>query len=368
MKEYEAVLETIEAALRDALPPAGDSGFPVNPWYGRVFPGLNLTPALTESLLEPGLDLLNRGGKRWRPLLAHLVCRTLGGGDAALPLLALIEFSHNASLIHDDLEDNAPQRRGKPSIHLLYGGDTAINTGSFFYFLPLAALENWGAAESRDRIWRLWGEHMRFLHLGQSMDIAWHRDPDLIPSIDQYMLMCGLKTGCLARFAALLGAEAAAIAGAPGASALTGLLGEAAQKLGVGFQVLDDVKNLAAGVPGKKRGDDVVEGKKSLPVLLFLSGPGNGDAGNGGAGSGAVRKERAALVRRCFAAAAETGVDAPEVEELIGALTEAGALAEAESRGRALIGEAGAFFAGVAETAGDPRAGKLLAGLAELLR
>ncbi|GHV84396.1 polyprenyl synthetase [Spirochaetia bacterium] len=355
MKEYAAALEKIEAVLEEALPAQAGSA-----WLDRVFPSLDgLYPEQTMALLEPGRDLFKRGGKRWRPLLAYLVCRTLGGADAVLPLLPLVEFPHNASLIHDDLEDNSGERRGKPAVHLLYGSDTAINSGCFLYFLPLAVLENWeGSPENRDRIWRLWAEHMRLLHLGQSMDIAWHRDLALIPSIEEYMLMCGLKTGCLARFAALLGAEAAGFGGNRVSPDMTLSLGEAAQKLGVGFQILDDVKNLSTGIPGKKRGDDVVEGKKSLPVLLFL-------AGSGGLNDRGLN-DRLAFVSRCFKAAGE-GVSVPEVEEFIGALTEAGALAEAEKRGQALIAEAGAFFANLGDQQ-DPEAGKLLAGLTELLR
>jgi len=369
-REYTEEIKKIEVSLQETLPqnPGGS-------WWDKVFPGINPGPELARALLEPGQDLFNRGGKRWRPLLAHLVCRALGAGDAALPLLAMVEFPHNASLIHDDLEDNSDERRGKPAIHLLYGSDTAINSGSFLYFLPLPVLENWnGDLQAQIRIWKLWASHLRLLHLGQSLDIAWHREGGrdfgdgstaYIPSPEEYMLMCGLKTGSLAQFAALLGAEIAGTAGIPGAAAVSAAdvisldkefmasLGEAAQKLGVGFQILDDVKNLTTGIPGKKRGDDVVEGKKSLPVLLFLQK----NEGN--------TTERPQFIRRCFAAAKAGGAAVPEVEELIGALEEAGALTEAEKRGKALISEAGAFFSEF--PAKDPAAKKLLAGLAEQL-
>jgi octaprenyl-diphosphate synthase len=350
-KDYTTAIDKIEELLREALPakPGAD-------WCSRVFPGLDLRPEQARSLLEPGRDLFERGGKRWRPLLSLLVCRTLGGGDAALPLLPLVEFSHNASLIHDDLEDNSDERRGKPAVHLIYGDDTAVNSGCFLYFLPLVSLENWDAgAEAQNRVWKLWGEHMRALHLGQSMDIAWHRDPHYIPSLEDYMLMCGLKTGCLARFAALLGAEAASGAGKKADQALFTRLGTGAEKLGVGFQILDDVKNLSTGIPGKKRGDDVVEGKKSLPVLLFLDTT-----------DMTVNRERTDFTLRCFKAARKGGASAPEVEEFIHALMEAGVLEDAESRGRALISEAKAVFSSI--PAKDREAGELLAGFAGLVQ
>jgi octaprenyl-diphosphate synthase len=294
-----------------------------------------------------------------------LVCESLGGGDAALPLSPLVEFCHNASLIHDDIEDNSDERRGKPAVHLVYGADTAINSGCFLYFLPLSCIEPWAAeleskaglalaTDYKNRIYGLWAEYMRKLHLGQAMDISWHRDFSLIPSLGEYYTMCGLKTGCLARFAAVLGvcaAEAASVTGSSIAhNEAAQTLGEAAEKLGVGFQILDDVKNLTAGIPGKKRGDDVVEGKKSLPVLLYLHS----------------RPEQQDLVSRCFTAARAKGAAAPEVEELIAALAAAGVLEEARERGLALIAEARQVFA-APECAGIPMTGSLLAGLTELI-
>jgi octaprenyl-diphosphate synthase len=339
-------LEKIEAVLDAWLPAEPDSG-----WAARVFPGLEIGPEFLANLALPCRDLLSRGGKRWRPLLMALVCETLGGGDAALPLSPLVEFCHNASLIHDDIEDNSDQRRGGPAVHLIYGTDTAINSGSFFYFLPLACVGAWDVpAEQKARVLGVWGDYMRRLHLGQAMDIRWHRDFDSLPALDAYYTMCGLKTGCLARLAAILGVLAAL----PAPGSAMELLGTAAEKLGVGFQILDDVKNLRAGLPGKKRGDDVVEGKKSLPVLLYLRGE-----------TGARR----ALVSRCFGKARAGGVSAPEVEELIAALEADGALDRAQEQGRALIREAAETFA-LPDIAGfrlGEEGRRLLAGLIGLI-
>ncbi|GHV79721.1 polyprenyl synthetase [Spirochaetia bacterium] len=336
---YTRRLEKIEAVLNAQLPENPDRA-----WVTGNFPALPgaVPPELVKSLTLPGWDLIARGGKRWRPLLATLVCESLGGGDGALALVPLVELPHNASLIHDDIEDNSDERRGKPAAHILYGTDTAINAGSFLYFLPLTCIEAWDAPlELKNRVYRLWGEHMRRLHLGQAMDISWHRDQASLPSLAEYDLMCRLKTGCLARFAAILGVYGAAAAGGIQAGEIetwVGTLGDAAEKLGVAFQILDDVKNLTTGNPGKKRGDDIVEGKKSLPVLLYLHGLG---------GARGLRPQDAGeMVRRCFQAAAVSGVSAPEVEELIACLEASGVLAEARKRGLALIGEAKGAFSG----------------------
>ncbi|MDR1950488.1 MAG: polyprenyl synthetase family protein [Spirochaetaceae bacterium] len=351
--QYKLRLEKIEALLGAVLP-----GDPPPSWIGRVFDGLEaaLPPEPVRFLLEPGRDLFDRGGKRWRPLLMVLVCEALGGGDRALPLTPLVELPHTASLIHDDIEDNSEKRRGKPAVHLLYGVDTAINGACFLYFLSLGCIQSWDApADLKNRVYAVWGEHMRRLHMGQAMDIRWHRDFLSLPAPEEYLLMCRLKTGVLARLSAVLGAYVAA--GLTGlrpeaAGALAGALGDAAEKLGVGFQILDDVRNLTTGNPGKKRGDDIVEGKKSLPILLYLHRW--GDAG--------------AFVARCFSAARAGGTDVAEVEELIRALDGAGVIAEAKTRGLELIREAGSVFSGISlpDFPGSQTARDLLAGFTDL--
>ena len=109
--QYTRRLQKIEAALENWLPERPDSS-----WLKRVFhyPGGSVSPetlaAPELSLTQPGWDLVNRGGKRWRPVLMVLTAESIAGesgGEAALPLTPLVEFSHNASLIHDDIEDNS---------------------------------------------------------------------------------------------------------------------------------------------------------------------------------------------------------------------------------------------------------------------
>ncbi|MDR2797418.1 MAG: polyprenyl synthetase family protein [Treponema sp.] len=356
-REYTQRLEKIEAVLQAWLPENPDPTGTERQWTTQTFEYLDgaLTPALVTALTQPGWDLFHRGGKRWRPLLMTLVCEALGGGDRALPLTPLLEFPHTASLIHDDIEDNADERRGEPAIHIRYGTDTAINTGAFLYFLSLACIGPWDvSAERKNQVFKLWGASMRRLHLGQAMDIGWHRDFSSLPSLESYNLMCRLKTGSLARLAAVLGVLTALPADIlPEHEAfLFNALGKAAENVGVGFQILDDVKNLTTGNPGKKRGDDVVEGKKSLPVLLYLY----------------RHADHQEWVSRCFSAARQGGSSVPEVEELIRALTASGVLIEAAAQGRSLIQEAREVFSdipGAAQWFGGSRG--LLGGLLDFI-
>jgi len=370
--QYTRRIQKIEAVLEKWLPEIPDAS-----WLERVFgrfssaafrgssvaQGESISPELIASLTRPGWDLVNRGGKRWRPLLMLLVAESIAGesgGESALPLAPLVEFSHNASLIHDDIEDNSDERRGKPAVHLIYGTDTAINAGAFMYFLSLACLSAWGEGATTtgvtsvfvDQIWKVWAYHMRALHLGQAMDIAWHRDYHSLPGLDEYDRMCRLKTGCLARLAAVLGVHCAGVKG-DSLEKLTGVFGEAAEQLGVGFQILDDVKNLDTGVPGKKRGDDIVEGKKSLPVLLYLH----------------RYPEKRDFAARCFTAARSLGTGVPEVEELIGELGKAGVLEEAREKGLEYIQKSRDVFTApiVAGFSLKKEGRELLAGLVDLI-
>lgn len=345
-RQYTLRLEKIEAVLDRWLPE-----FPDQTWFRATFASTVGDPPaeLLKALTEPGRELVSRGGKRWRPLFMTLVCETLGGGDAAIELSPLVELSHNASLIHDDIEDAAEERRGKPAVHLMFGTDAAINSGCFMYFLPLSCLDSYPASpEKKARIYSIWGEHLRRIHLGQAMDIAWHRNFASVPSEGEYELMCRLKTGVLARLSAILGAVVA-----DAEEETIRRIASVAEDLGVGFQILDDVKNLTTGNPGKRRGDDIVEGKKSLPIIRYLQGSGS----------------RIDLVSRCFSAARKGGTEVPEVEELIRELEAAGTIESAGEYGRSLVQGAVRAIRGDAfpQQVASEEARNLLAGLASAI-
>ena len=159
------------------------------------------------------------------------------------------------------------------------------------------------------------------------MDIYWHNNHSSLPEINEYERMCALKTGCLARMASVL--ALVCVKNCPGDKKpeinpnLTEKIGLGAEKLGIGFQILDDIKNLTTGIPGKKRGDDIVEGKKSLPVLLYLH----------------RYPEKHAFATSCFKAARSAGTTAPELVEFIEALENAGVMEEAGKRSSELIRE-----------------------------
>ena len=231
--------------------------------------GPTLTSERGAQIVAPAQRLMERGGKRWRALFMQLACEMHGGGDRALPLIPLVELTHAGSLIIDDIEDGARTRRGGPAAHVEFGVDVAVNAGNLVYFLPTRMLDRPSAdvpaldAEEELRVYRMYAATMRKLHYGQGLDILWHRPGAILPSAADYMSMCTLKSGSLAGLAlglgaALGGAEAAAV------SSLVAI----GERFGVSFQIIDDVTNLERGNPGKDRGDDLIEGKKSLPLIL----------------------------------------------------------------------------------------------------
>ena len=228
-----------------------------------------------------------------------------------------MEFVHTASLIHDDIEDGADTRRGKPAAHITYGVDVAINAGSWLYFAATESLEQLDiSSDLKLHLYRTFMTELRRLHLGQSMDINWHKDKTYIPSKTEYMTMVGLKTGTLASLSAKVGMICG---GATEEEACE--VAEIARKIGIGFQVLDDVINLTTGNKGKKRGDDVVEGKKSLPVILHVES----------------KPEDLEKLVDCFERAAREGADSPAVEECIKILESSGAIEKAKSISKELI-------------------------------
>ncbi|WP_294429298.1 polyprenyl synthetase family protein [uncultured Treponema sp.] len=357
--EFISRLQKIEGVLNTFLPAQA------NPeWQSLSFGKLDscVSSSHLSNLITPCKTLIDLGGKRWRPLLLVL-CAELAADskksfalndnfesssiEKAYNLTPLVEFAHNASLIHDDIEDCADTRRGKPAAHITYGLDVALNAGSWLYFEAATCIKNLQISDfDKVRLYELFLLELRRLHLGQAMDILWHRNPQMIPSVEEYTAMVRNKTGTLARLAVKLGVFAGG-----GTDSEIENAGAIAQDIGTGFQIIDDVINLTSGNPGKKRGDDIVEGKKSLPVLIHLE-ENSGD------------KEKLAAL---FEKARNEGIDSPAVEEAISLLTESGAVAKAKKRGLDIISSNSASLSSLFGNNSSKPAG-LIAELFELLQ
>ena len=329
---FSSRLAAVEKALNKALPLQINVQWKMNS-FGDI--SGDVKDSHLKCLTKPCKDLMNLGGKRWRPLLLVLCgenARSKYGNKALLSadetynITPLVEFVHTASLIHDDIEDSSDTRRGKPAAYLTYGLDTALNAASWLYFEAPVCIDGLAVGQAaKEKLYGLYTKELRRLHLGQAMDIYWHRKPELFPTVSEYTAMVRCKTGTLASLAARAG-----ILAGGGTDTETEQSGIIAAEIGEGFQILDDVQNLTTGNPGKKRGDDVVEGKKSLPVLFHVKS----------------HPDDRQLIASYFTQAHKEGADSPAVEQCIALLMQSGAVEEAFLYGKKLIKESSRRLAG----------------------
>ncbi len=210
------------------------------------------------SLYEPVSYALQQGGKRTRPVLLLLVAEAMGGDRrAALPAAMVIEMFHNFTLIHDDIMDQAPLRRGNDTVHARYGTATAILSGDILLIHCYAFLIKSEATRSLQFI-EEFTQCARKVCEGQQLDMDFERSD--VVSVEQYLRMIELKTATLLGLSTKWGAM---VAGAPPP------LQEAAyafgRDLGIAFQLRDDWLDAfgVASATGKRRGGDIERNKKT---------------------------------------------------------------------------------------------------------
>ena len=199
---------------------------------------------------------LTAGGKRLRPLLVFLCAD--GDAESALRAAVAVELLHMATLVHDDVLDRAPLRRGRPTVFADGGRDAATATGDLLFSRAFAEL---AAAGSEDAV-RALSKASSALARGELMQRAdaWS---DSVTA-ERYLERCRLKTASVFEAACRLGAL---FGDRP---ALADALGSFGVRVGVAFQILDDVLDVA-GPPertGKPRGTDLLDGTVTLPLIL----------------------------------------------------------------------------------------------------
>ncbi len=208
-------------------------------------------------------------GKRIRPLLLLLAASATGGNwQNALPAAAAIELIHNFSLLHDDIQDKSETRRGRPTVWTKWGIAQAINAGDGLFIsanLSMTGLRDNFSAETVLKGARSLQETCLNLTRGQFLDISYERRNDL--NVGDYWKMISGKTAALLASSTELGAL---FGGADEKLRFT--YREFGHYLGLAFQVQDDVLGIWGNEAqtGKSSASDLLEGKKSLPVLYGL--------------------------------------------------------------------------------------------------
>ena len=209
------------------------------------------------------------GGKRLRPVLAIAVANAVSGaGKKAMPFGCSLEIIHNFTLVHDDVMDNDPVRRGRPAVHVLFDMPTAIIAGDAQFARAFEVLTETDVPPQHvKRLFRITANTVWLIAEGQQEDMDFEHMPAADLAIDDYMRMIHKKTAVLFECAAEGGTL---IAG--GTEKQVAAMKEYARLLGLGFQIHDDVLALTSSeeVLGKPVGSDIRNGKRTLIVLHAL--------------------------------------------------------------------------------------------------
>lgn len=242
--------------------------------------------------------IINGGGKRLRPALVLLSAGAFGyQGAHQFELAAVVEFIHTATLLHDDVVDESSLRRGRETANALFGNAASVLVGDFLYSRAFQMM----VSVNSMRVMEVLSEATNIIAEGEVLQLMNCNDADL--SEDDYLRVIRYKTAKLFEAAARLGAIISGVdRDTEAAMAAYGM------HLGTAFQLIDDVLDYSGNheETGKNVGDDLAEGKPTLPLLYLMK---HGSAG------------QAALVRRAIE---EGGL--AEFQPILAAINDSGAL------------------------------------------
>ncbi len=209
-----------------------------------------------------GTYIVNSGGKRLRPILALLASRALGGtGTAPILLAAIIEFIHTATLLHDDVVDASEMRRGQSTANTIWGNEASVLVGDFLYsraFEMMVEVDNM-------RVMDILSHATNTIAKGEVQQLLNCHDPETTE--ERYLEVIHNKTAKLFEAAARL----PAVVHGRGME-IESALAAYGRHLGTAFQLIDDALDYGRSNPalGKNVGDDLAEGKPTLPLIHAL--------------------------------------------------------------------------------------------------
>jgi len=235
-----------------------------------VRPDLDAVDAMIRARLKSAVPLVDQvaehiiggGGKRLRPLLCVLAGRACGiGNDKHVEAAVFIEFVHTATLLHDDVVDGSQKRRGRATANNIFGNQASVLVGDFVYSRAFQMMATVGSL----RVMEIMADATNVIAEGEVLQLMNAHDPETTEQ--RYLEVIYRKTGRL--FEA--GAEVAAVlAGAPPVHQAA--LAAFGKHLGTAYQLIDDVLDYKSdpATRGKNLGDDLAEGKPTLPLLHAL--------------------------------------------------------------------------------------------------
>ncbi len=236
--------------------------------YSSLFKNyLDQNPLTREpkSLYEPADYILSLGGKRLRPIFALLGAGLYGEADRALKVALAVEVFHNFTLLHDDIMDEAPLRRGQPTVHHRYNTNTAILSGDVMMIQSYQYLLEYREPQLITRLMEVFNKMAFEVCEGQQWDMDFEQRCDV--TIDEYIKMITYKTSVLIAASIQMG------------SLVNGALYvdqrhlyEFAKNFGIAFQLQDDILDAfgEADLVGKTIGGDILQNKKTYLFLKSL--------------------------------------------------------------------------------------------------
>ncbi|MCU0772936.1 MAG: polyprenyl synthetase family protein [Ideonella sp.] len=242
--------------------------------HPSVQPQLSDDLARVESIIRARLEsdvsliatigeyIVAAGGKRVRPLLLLLCANALGvRGDVKHELAATVEFIHTATLLHDDVVDESDLRRGRQTANALFGNAASVLVGDFLYSRAFQMMVSCGSLRALEVL----ADATNVIARGEVLQLMNTRDLDL--QVEEYLRVVRFKTAKLFEASSRLGAVLASAAPAVEEACAT-----YGRSVGTAFQLIDDLLDYS-GDPadiGKHVGDDLREGKLTLPLLAAL--------------------------------------------------------------------------------------------------
>jgi len=207
--------------------------------------------------------IVSAGGKRLRPMLVLLFSRALGfEGPERFEMAATVEFIHTATLLHDDVVDESSLRRGRQTANALFGNAASVLVGDFLYSRAFQMM----VSVDRMRVLEVLADATNVIAEGEVLQLLNMHDPDI--SVEDYLRVIRYKTAKLFEASARIGAV---LSGSD--AALEAACAAYGQALGTAFQIADDLLDYEGSTAalGKNVGDDLREGKPTLPLLAAMS-------------------------------------------------------------------------------------------------